>query len=168
MYYLAQIMGALAIILWVVSIIQRKKSDMLLVQTGANLIFGLQYTFLNVISAAGVNYVSFLRSFMFYNFEKQGKQPPQRILLFFIILTICLGGVTYTNIFHLIPIFIGLAYAYALWQNNLLVTRVIYVMCAVVWIHYNTIVGAHMGIIGNVLEITIGLFSIFKYHFKLN
>lgn len=88
---------------------------------------------------------------------------PKWILFVFIALVLLFGIITYDGLISLLPIIITVLYTYAFWQNNLNVARIIYIVAAIIWIYYNYEVGAYVGIIGNILEITTGLISLIKY-----
>lgn len=162
----AQIMGLLAIITWVMSILLKNKKDIILSQIVANAIYSSEYAILKAYSAASMNFLSFIRLIIYYIFAKKDKKLSKFILVIFFILIMLLGIFTYNGLLSIIPIIITLFYAYSLWQNNLKITRIIYIMAAVLWIYYNFQVGAFVGIVGNILEIIAGVFSLIKYHQK--
>lgn len=113
-----------------------------------------------------MNLVSVLRCTCFYEKNKNDEKLDYKELIFFLILIIIAGIFTYQNIYSLIPIIIGILYTYSIWQKNLTVFRMIYVIAAVGWIIYNVIVGAYITIIGNILEFLFGLCSIWKNDLK--
>ncbi len=113
-----------------------------------------------------MNLVSVLRCTCFYEKNKKDEKLDYKELIFFLILIIIAGIFTYQNIYSLIPIIIGILYTYSIWQKNLTVFRMIYVIAAVGWIIYNVIVGAYITIIGNTLEFLFGLCSIWKNDLK--
>ena len=163
MYITAQILGGFALLCWVMSIFLKEKKDILLTQIVANLIYSVEYSLLNVFQVASMNFCSFIRLLIYYLYEKKNKQVSKFILIIFICIIIIIGLVTYNNLFTFIPTLIAILYAYSFWQSNLLVARIIYIGCAFVWIYYNSIVGAHIGVIGNILEIIAGTIAIISY-----
>ena len=70
MFVFAQILALIAIITWVISILLKKKKDILLMQVIANGIYGLEYLLLNALSAAGMNFLSFIRLLIYYFYAK--------------------------------------------------------------------------------------------------
>lgn len=159
----AQVMGTFAIAVWVISIVLKRKKDIILSQVVANAIYSVEYISLKAYSAASMNLLSFIRLLVYYLFAKKNKDLPKVILVIFCFLIVVLGIFTYTGLLSIIPIIITLLYAYSLWQNNLMVVRIIYVGCAFIWIYYNLKVGAYVGVLGNFLEILFGIFSMLKY-----
>lgn len=163
MFYLAQFLGLLGIIVWAISFLLKKKKDILLSQALANFIYTIEYLLLKAFTASLMDICSFTRLMIYYIYDIKGKKVPKYILFIFVVIILLIGIFTYTNLFNLIPIIIALAYTYALWQNNLLLTRVIHLICAFVWIYYNYNVLAIVGIIGNVLEIITNGWMLIKY-----
>lgn len=163
MVVLAQVLALFAILFWVISILLKNKKNILLMQVIANGIYGIEYLLLGAFSAAGMNFLSFLRLLVYYFYALLNIKMPKWILFVFIALVLLFGIITYDGLISLLPIIITALYTYAFWQNNLNVARIIYIVAAIIWIYYNYEVGAYVGIIGNILEITTGLISLTKY-----
>lgn len=165
MFILSQIIGLLAIICWVMSIQQKNKEKILMNQMFANTLYTIQYVLLGAYSASAMNITSAIRSLVFYNDEKKHKQSKLTgsILIAAIII---IGIITYSSPISIIPILITIAYTYSVWQSNLKITRIIFIIAAIIWIYYNLKVGAYISIIGNSLEIISGIISIKRFHKK--
>ena len=163
MVVLAQVLALFAILFWVISILLKNKKTILLMQVIANGIYGIEYLLLGAFSAASMNFLSFLRLLVYYFYALLNIKMPKWILFVFIALVLLFGIITYDGLISLLPIIITVLYTYAFWQNNLNVARIIYIVAAIIWIYYNYEVGAYVGIIGNILEITTGLISLIKY-----
>lgn len=163
MVILAQVLALFAILFWVISILLKNKKNILLMQVIANGIYGIEYLLLGAFSAASMNFLSFLRLLVYYFYALLNIKMPKWILFVFIALVLLFGIITYDGLISLLPIIITVLYTYAFWQNNLNVARIIYTVAAIIWIYYNYEVGAYVGIIGNILEITTGLISLIKY-----
>lgn len=163
MVLLAQVLALFAILFWVISILLKNKKNILLMQVIANGIYGIEYLLLGAFSAASMNFLSFLRLLVYYFYALLNIKMPKWILFVFIALVLLFGIITYDGLISLLPIIITVLYTYAFWQNNLNVARIIYIVAAIIWIYYNYEVGAYVGIIGNILEITTGLISLIKY-----
>ena len=163
MVILAQVLASFAILFWVISILLKNKKNILLMQVIANGIYGIEYLLLGAFSAASMNFLSFLRLLVYYFYALLNIKMPKWILFVFIALVLLFGIITYDGLISLLPIIITVLYTYAFWQNNLNVARIIYTVAAIIWIYYNYEVGAYVGIIGNILEITTGLISLIKY-----
>jgi len=163
MYVLAQILGVLAIICWVISIQNNNKKNILICQLLANFLYFIQYFLLNAFTASFMNLVSTIRCFVFYDDELKKNKTSKYSLVFFILIIILIGIFTFDRILSLIPILITLAYTYTSFQDNLSLTRYIFIIAAFIWIYYNFQVGAYVSICGNVLEIISGVISIIRF-----
>lgn len=163
MYYLAQGLELIALILWIIGIVLKDKKNILLYQSTANLIRSVEYSILSAIGAASMNFCSFIRTMVYYLFAKKKKPVPIYVLFIFVALVLLIGFLTCNSLFSLIPVIITLMYTYSLAQDNQLITRIIYIICACFWIYYNVIVGAHLGIVGNIFEIIASFIAILKY-----
>jgi len=167
MFILANTIGVFAIIIWVLSIQNKNKKEILIYQIVANILYGLQYFLLNAYSASIMDFISGFRCLSFYSEEKKHGKISNYSLLFFTILTIILGIFTYNGAISLLPIIASLIYMYSLWQNNLNTTRYLFIITGFVWLCYNINVGAYINIIGNSFEIISGIISIIRFRRKI-
>lgn len=162
-FILAQIMGIIGIVIWVISIILKEKKNILACQIVANVVYAIEYSLLEAYETASMNLFSVTRLVVYYFFERKNKTIPFAVLLLFLFIITTWGIVFYVSPLSLIPIFISLLYAYAFWQSNLFITRLIYIGCAIMWIFYNLEIGAYVAIVGNVFEIVAAIAAILKY-----
>lgn len=163
MYVLANTIGIFAIVIWVISIQNIDKKGILIYQIIANILYGLQYFLLGAYSASTMDFISGFRCLFFYLEEEKSNKISNYSIIFFTILIIILGIFTYNGIISILPILTSLIYMYSLWQNNLNVTRYLFVIAAFVWLCYNINVGTHINIIGNSFEIISGIVSIIRF-----
>ena len=162
-YIASLIFGAIALVFWIGSIQRQDKKKILFNQIIANSFYAVQYAFLHLFSAASMNMVSVVRSIVFYFYEKKGKSIPKWMLAVFVAVLALLGYLTYTNLLGLLPIVITVAYAYSMWQKNLVVVRWIYIIAACGWIVYNIVGRAYVSMVGNVFEIISGAVALYRY-----
>lgn len=167
-----QILGAIAVILWCYSIQKNNRKDVLKLQIFANIFYAGQYFFLGAISTAIMNMVSVIRMVVFYKNEEKKKENSVMTLIIFIlciliiwVFDIIYNGFTYYGI---IPIMITIAYTYAIWQPDLKIMRITFLIAAFLWIGFNITVGAYVSVIGNIIEIVSGIVAIVKYDLDKN
>ena len=161
--YLAQIVGIIAIIFWVFSIQNKKQYKILFFQFLANFTYIIQYVMLNALGAASMNFISAIRSFIFYRKRKNNQDISKNYLIFFIVLIVLLGIITYQNYLSLIPIIITIFYTISVYLKDAKWIRVTILVAAVVWIYYNYSVGAYICIIGNIFEIISGIVALYRF-----
>jgi len=155
--------GALAILFWIISVQEKKQYKILFLQAIANLIYTIQYFLLGAFTAGIMNFVSFGRCFLFSEKRKKGKDIPKIYLIGFILILIVLGIITYKDYLSLIPIVITIFYTISSYMKNSKWLRIIFLVAAFIWIYYNYMVGAYICIIGNVIEIISGSISIIRF-----
>ena len=162
-FWIAQIIGIVAIVLWVISVQKKEEYKILLLQALANLIYTVQYVLLQVFPAAFMNIASFFRCYIFYIKRKNEKNISKLWLIIFIIIVIVLGILTYDGYLSLIPIIITLFYTISSWMKDAKWIRIVFLIAAFIWIYYNYVVGAYICIIGNVFEIISGTLALIRF-----
>jgi|SRR5574344_963193 hypothetical protein len=158
-----QLIGVVALIFWVISIQTKNKTKLLKLQNVANLFYAIQYAFLGAFSATGMNCISLLKGIVFLKSEKSQKQSSKIQLTIFSGLIIAIGIITFQTWYSIIPIIITLAYTYSTWQKNATIIRITFLVAAIGWIIFNTIVGAYSPLIGNFIEVVSGITAIVKF-----
>ncbi len=166
MIIISQIAGAIALIFWVTSIQHKKQDTILFYQALANAFYTLQYCLLGVFTAASMNFSSVLRCSLFSYKRKNNQDIPVFWLIFFMLLIIILGFVTYDGIISLIPIIITLFYTLSSWLKESKWLRIVFIIAAIIWIYYNFTVHAYISIVGNLLEILSGIISLIRFEKK--
>lgn len=169
MNIMSQIAGLMATITIFMSYQQKKKSNFLYIQIFANVFYAIQYLLLGAFSAVAMDFISIGRSIIFYNDEKKKKRTHIIVLICIEILIILLGILTYKNLISLLPILIAIIFTYGTWQKNLKLTYFIGIISSIMWIWYNTVIGAYASLIGNGFEFiasTMGLIKLIKLKTK--
>ena len=164
--FLAQLVGVIAIILWGFSIQKKEQYKILFLQFLSNIAYVIQYLLLGVLETASMNFISAIRTYLFYKKRKNNKEISTNYLIFFIILIMFLGILTYKNYLSLIPIFITIFYSVSNWLKDAKWIRIVILISAFIWIYYNYVVGAYICIIGNIFEIISGVTSLIRFSKK--
>lgn len=165
---IAQIIGFFAIALWVYSVQNKNQSKILFFQFLANLMYGVEYFLLDAFPAVAMNLSSSLRCLLFYNKRKNNEEIPKSWLIFFLLLVLFLGIITFNNIISIIPITITIFYTLSSWMKDTKWCRIVFLVCAFIWIYYNYKVKAYISIVGNVMEIISGIISLIRFRKKEN
>lgn len=163
MKLIAQIIGIIAICLWLISLQCKKKKDILVFQIIASLFYSLQYFCLFAFSAGLIDFTSAIRNIVFYFEEKKKNKISKLTLVIFITLAIFIGTLTFYSWVSLLPIIASLIYIYGLWQDNLKVTRITLILSDIIWLIHNFFVGAYVCCIGNVLQIIFGIVALVRF-----
>jgi len=160
MKFAAQIIGSIAISIWVISIQNKKRSNILKFQAIANLLYTIEYFLFGAYPASSMNLISTIRCLIFSKIEEE---KTKKWNIFFIILILILGILTYKNLLSITPIIITIFYTISSSKNNTNLNRITVLISAFIWIYYNYKVGAYITILGNILEIISSSFSIIRF-----
>ncbi len=164
--FLAQICCIGAILIWNISVQNKKLEKILFFQFLANLLYSSEYFLLGATITGFMDLTSGFRCFVFYFYNKIQKPISKKWLLFFIILIILIGTIGYSGPITLIPVFMTLFYTITSYSKTSNWTRIAFLIAAFIWIYYNLQVGAYVGVAGNILEIISGTISIYRFDKK--
>lgn len=163
MNIIANVFGFFAIVIWAMSIQNKEKEKILTFQIVANIFYSLQYILLNAYTASILNFISAIRCIAFYTDEKKNGKISSKLFILFSLIAIVIGIITYNGLPSLIPVVCTLIYMYSLWQNNLNVTRYLFIIAAILLAYHNYAVGAFISILGNLMDIISAIISIIRF-----
>lgn len=163
MFIIAQIFAIFAILVYSMGPHQKNKKRLLICNLTSNVLYLVQYLLLGAFTAVGINCIDFIRSLIFYRYAKNEKEIPISWWIGYVIILITIGIFTYTNIFSILPIALGIMFAYGIWQNNLKVYRIIMVINVLGWLIYNISVQAYVGTFGNILHLVSTIVAMYRF-----
>jgi len=162
MNILPHIFGAFALGCWISSVQVKKKVNILVLQLLANIFYAIQYFLLGFFSTGLTNLVSVFRCFTFSLNAKKNKENPLWLLLLILFSIFILALFFCRTLIDIIPILATFLYTISTWQNDTKYLRCIFILCAVLFLLYNFIIGAYIALIGNLFEILSGVVSIIR------
>ena len=162
MNILPHIFGALALGTWVSSVQVKKKSNILILQFWANVFYALQYFLLGFFSTGLMNLVSVFRCFTFSLNARKNKENPLWLLILLLSIIIIFALIYCKTLLSLIPILATFLYTISTWQNDTKYLVYIFILCAILFLIYNYLIGAYISLIGNLFEIISGIVSIIR------
>lgn len=163
MYIVAQVIGIMAVTVWVLCIQMKDKKKILELQIVASIFYAIQYLLVNAVSAGVLEIVSIVRIAYFYKNEKEGKENSVLSLILLNLLTVVVIVIFYQNIFSLLPLVIGMLYTFSTWQKDTKIIRICFLIAAILWIIYNVYFKAYAVLIGNFFEVASGVISILRF-----
>jgi len=163
MFIIAQIFGAIALIILVISFQKNDKKELLKYQVFSSLFFALQYLCLNAFTGCLMNIMTLIRNLIFNKYEKK---VPIIYLIVVIISMVVLSIISFDGIISLLPAIAVILYSIAVWQNNLKITRIIEVISCSLFIIYNISVLAIIGLISTIIELVSAITAIYKFDIK--
>ena len=162
-YILSQISVIIATIIFAITYFTKNKKIILVLGLVSIIFYMLEYMLLHSYIAAGVNFLSFLRTIWFYINDAKGKKQDYVSLIVSMVAFIVVSILTYTNYMDIIVLFASVLFTYAIWQQNILVYRVLSVIASICWIVYNIYCFTIMGIILEVVLLIVKLVSSIEY-----
>lgn len=158
----AQILGFIAMVLNIFSIQYKKKKNIMTMQLISNTLYTIQYWLLNAFSASYTTIIAIFRCILFRKYSNRKKAPIYLVSLL-IISALAVGYFTYDGLLSLLPILICILYILGANSNKTKIFKIIYLICAVMWMYYNFKVKAYICLFGNVLEIISSIIALKKY-----
>ena len=159
-FILAQVFGLIALILMVVSLQKHSYKDLLRMQLVANALCIAQYLCLWSLSGLFTSIVTTARNFVFTRYKK--RRPPLIWLLLTLAILIGLGVWLYAGPMTLLPIAAGIIYSVAMWRGKLTMIRWADIISCTLYIIYNFSVGAYVGIVVSLVEMSGAAFALLK------
>lgn len=163
-FIVAQIFGAFALTILIISLQKNSKTKLLLYQSISSLLYALQYLFLNAYTGCFMNLICMIRNMIFNRHSK--KRPPVYWLIITIVLMIFFSSLSYTGIISFLPMIAVILYSIALWHGNLTVIRTTEIISCSLYILYNIKVLAITGLIATIIELVGAIITVYKFDIK--
>lgn len=163
-FIVAQIFGALALTILIISLQKNSKTKLLLYQSISSLLYALQYLFLNAYTGCFMNLICMIRNIIFNQYPK--KRPPVYWLIITIVLMIFFSSLSYTGVISFLPMIAVILYSIALWHGNLTVIRTTEIISCSLYILYNIKVLAITGLIATIIELVGAIVAVYKFDIK--
>lgn len=163
-FIVAQIFGALALTILIISLQKNSKTKLLLYQSISSLLYALQYLFLNAYTGCFMNLICMIRNMIFNQYPK--KRPPVYWLIITIVLMIFFFSLSYTGVISFLPMIAVILYSIALWHGNLTVIRTTEIISCSLYILYNIKVLAITGLIATIIELVGAILAVYKFDIK--
>lgn len=158
----AQIIGFFAILSFAIAPQQKKKSKVLLFQLIASVLYGIQYFILGAYTAVATNIADMIKTIVFLKYSKDEKKIPIYYFIIYSIVIIVLGVFTINSFISSIPVIAALLFAYATWQSNLKVYRIINTLVIIMYAIYNLYFGAYVSCIGSTIQFVSAIIAIVR------
>lgn len=163
-FIIAQVFGAIALIILIISLQKNNKKILLKYQFFSSLLYAIQYVFLNAYTGCLMNLVCMGRNISFNKYQE--KRPPMYMLIIVILLMITFSVFTYVGYISLLPMIAVILYSIAVWNENLKVIRSIELISCSLYIIYNINVQAYTGLIATIIEFIGALIALFRFDIK--
>ena len=163
----AFIVGILAVTLYFLGYLQKKRQNIIIINASSRLLYILQYILLGAIEGAVLDVAGIISSLLAQ--KKDAKIIKKNMKAFIAsvnLLIVVMGLSLYKNIFSVLPIIGVLLHTGAFWIDDEKIIRRISFLGSPFWLVYNLVNGAYGSCIGDVLSmISIGI-SMYRYDLK--
>lgn len=165
LFWIAQIFGLIGLTSTVIGLQSDRHRFLLhcLVVTG--LAWACMYYCLGAYSGALIALLSSARALVFDHYSKR-KRIPLGWLIVFLTGIILLTIWTYDGWLSLLPMISALMYATAVWYRDMHLIRRVDIISCLIYIAYNTIIGAYIGLITSVVEMTSAAIAVYRFDVK--
>ena len=161
-FVIAQVFGAIGLILIVISFQMRRKKTLLKLQVISCLIFVLQYACLGAPNGCAMNGVAAARNLAYSRY----KRAPAWLVALVLAVVAILSVVFYENPVGLLPGIATTIYTIGFASKNMRVVRGSDVLACIFYIAYNISVGAWMGLAATLLEMTFTIIAIVRFDIR--
>jgi len=165
-FIFVQILGIITLILFVISLQQRKKENFLLFQIVGTLLFILQYILTNKYTGAILFTIVLIRGLVFYYYKKKDLKPSLIILIIF---QVALGISTYfswQNILSIIPLIATSAKTWGTWQDDMKWIRRTSLLSQSIMIGYNLSAFMYTGALTELCNLISTIIAIWRYDLR--
>lgn len=165
-FVFVQILGIITLILFAVSLQQRKKETFLLLQVGGTLLFVVQYILMNRTTGSVTFAIVSIRGLVFFYYKKKGLKPSPAVLVIFQILLLIATYFSWQNILSIIPLIATVAKTWGTWQDDMKWTRRTSLVGQSCMIIYNLTASMYTGALTEVCNLISTLIAMWRYDFR--
>ena len=165
-FIIAQTFGVIGIVFSVLSMQMKTKKNIMIMLLGLNLASALNFLFLGSISGSLVCFFGALETFINYLYDNKNKRVPIYVILFYVVVNIVLGLISYKGLLDIIPVACALLFCATVCTKKESNIRKIMFGNQSLWLVYDIIVKAYMFSVSNVLTLISIIISMIRYDLK--
>jgi len=163
---LVQILGAITLIIFVISMQQRKKERFLLLQTAGTLLFVLQYILTGKITGVVIFIIAAIRGLVFFYYKRKNLKPSLAVLIIFLTALLVSAWLTWQNVLSVIPLIATVARTWGTWQDDMKWARRTSFAAQSLMIIYNLTASMYTGALTEVCNSVSSLIAMWRYDFR--
>ena len=163
---IVQILGVITLILFVVSLQQRKKETYLLLQTAGAVLYIVQYLLTNSITGAILFSIIVIRGFVFYFYKKKDKKPSKVVLAIFMVAIVVSTYLTWQNIYSIVPFIATAAKTWGTWQDDMKWLRRTSLLGQSCMLVYNLSAAMYTGALTEACNLVSTLVAMWRYDLR--
>lgn len=162
MYYVAQIVGLVGLVLSLLSFQQSNRKRIMIFQMIASLSFSAQLFMLGAITGGCLDIISFVRTLIFSKNDKKWAKSPIWLFVFIAIMVIT-SILTWHNIYSILALAGSVLSTIAFWMKTPKNIRLVSLMVGPCWFVYNILNHAYTGAINELIAMASIVISLLRY-----
>ncbi|MDD6308431.1 MAG: YgjV family protein [Clostridia bacterium] len=165
MFYLAQAIGVIALLIAILSFQKNTQKKIVSMQMISSVFFTVHFYLLGALSGAVLNFIGIFRAMVFRN-KGQAWASSKIWLVVFCGLFIGVGIWSWAAWYSALPILGMLFTTAAFWVENPKIVRVLSACSSPCWLIYNLITRSYPGVLTELFVLSSILVAAFRYDFK--
>ena len=165
-FIFVQILGIITLILFVISMQQRKKESFLLLQAAGTVLFIIQYIMTGRITGAAIFIIAAIRGLVFFYCKKKALKPSLIVLIIFQAAVLIAAYLTWQNILSILPLISSSVRTWGTWQDDMKWVRRTGALAQSLMIVYNITAAMYTGALTEVCNWTSSLIAMWRYDFR--
>jgi len=162
-FILVQALGAVTLLLFVISLQQRKKERFLALQTAGTLLYIAQYLLAGKAAGAAMFVVVAVRGLVFYGYRKKNSAPSPAVLVLLMAVLAGCAIFTWESPLSLIPLAATAAKTWGTWQDDMKWTRASSLFGQAIMVVYNLLAAMYTGALTEVCNTVSTLIAMWRY-----
>lgn len=165
-FIIAQVFGVLGIITSICSMQFKKRKHIFVALLLLNAFSALNFIFLNSLASAYICLFAIFEMVINYLFEQKKKSVPYIVVIFYIIVNIALGLLSFSGPLDTLPIACALIFCATILMKKEQNIRRATILNQALWLIFDIAVGAYMFAISNVLTIVSTSTALWRFRNK--
>ena len=166
MFILSQILSFIALVINMVAVQLKTKKQILLTIVISNLLFVISYLLLGACVGALTCGIVAIEIIINTILEDKGKKTSIYLIVLYLVVSILIGVLTFSNLIDLLPIIASILFLFTLVQSKEKYVRLFILGNLTSWIIYDFFVKAYLDGISDLFIISSTIIAIIRYDIK--
>jgi len=163
LFWIAQVLGAIAVVIQVVTYQRNNRKDILFGVMSAQILFVVSFIMLGGYTGAAVNIIGATRNLIFAKSKKIVKSSLS--LWVFLLLQLAVTVVTWHGPLSCLALLGGWFSTLAFWQSSPRNIRRLIIFMPLCWLAYNFFISSYVGMVSNLFVLISTLIAMYRFDF---
>ena len=166
-FWIAQIIGVIALLMVIVSFQQRTQKRIMFFQLFSTALFVVHFSLLGLYTGSILNAVAFFRSLVYYNKEKKWGNTPLWPAVFTAV-SVVAGIVTWDGALSLLPMLAMVLSSVSTWLSSAKLVRIFNLPGSAMWMVYNFAGQSYPGAVTEIISTVSVIVGIIRLDLRKN